>query len=305
MLRVIKRLTVQEAVVILDLEDALWDVVFPERTPELKNQGRKELVTFARNFPETFSQRQIGIRLNKSSSPEFTYDVSVLAQIAGIVKFDTIVLTKVETSHEVANCITQMDTNHIRYNNIALIIETKTGVDNLDDIINMAKVKNIKYIVYGHYDYSLDTEQWPFLEYDETGFWEQAIPIIRRIEERHLNYIHPPFFQIYDDKKFAENFHRLRTICKRPFGIITLGEQQTRHCLELAKDESIKDYRPLRNSRVYLQEELIQSAQTVKQSFEKNRRSNASFALDSKTGRFISPHVYLAAVRYLEKVQNG
>jgi hypothetical protein len=37
----------------------------------------------------------------------------------------------------------------------------------------------------------------------------------------------------------------------------------------------------------------------VKELFESNKRPEFSFAVDARTGRFISPHEYLAALKYL------
>ena len=305
MFRFINRLAVQAAVIVLDLEDALWDVIQPERTAELKAKGRKELVAFAQNYPGIFLQRQIGIRLNKNTGPEFSHDITALAQIADIVKFEAVVLTKIETPRDIIDCMSQLSDNRIRYKNLVLIVETKSGIENLDEIVHTAHNKNIEYIVYGHYDYSLETQQWPFLEFTEAGYWEHVIPIIKRIEDGHGNFIHPPFFQIYDDRQFTEIFHRLRTLCKRPFGIITLAEQQARLCSMLAEQMAITEEIPLRNSRIYQHDELVYLAESVRRSFEIKRRSRFSFVFEPKTGRFISPHVYLAAVRYLESDQNG
>ena len=305
MRRLIRRPAAQEAVVILDLEDALWDVTDPTRTAKLKADGRKELLAFVQKFPWSFSQRRIGIRLNRIASDEFKLDVEALAQITGRVQIDTIVVTKVESAGELADSILQFAANHVRYNHLVPIIETKSGISNLDGIMDEARKNKVEDVVYGHYDYSLDSEQWPFLACDETAYWEHLIPIVRQIEDKGLNTIHSPLFEIYDDARFSEYYYRICTVCRRGFGVLTLGEQQTSLCLDLAGKKSVKACCPLRDTRVSTREELIQSAKTTIRSFEEYRRANVSFVLDTRSGCFISPHVYLAAVRYLEKEQNG
>lgn len=299
MLRMIRRMTTSDAIMVIDLEDALWDVVSPERTAKLKQQGRNDLVNFARKFPQTFRQRQIGVRLNRLGA-EFLSDVESLVQIAGVATFDTVVLTKIESRNDLGACIERLTTNHIAYRNLVPIIETQAGIRNLDEILHEAQRQNIRHVVYGHYDFSLDAGHFPFLEFDESAFWEHVTPIIKRIEAEQLCYIHPPFFQMNDDARFTDSIRRLRDICKRPFGIITITERQTRRCHELAQWNSDLGRLPLRNAGFCSPEELGQSAQAITRSFEKNRRPSVSFAIDPESGRFISPHVYLAAVRYLE-----
>jgi hypothetical protein len=49
-------------------------------------------------------------------------------------------------------------------------------------------------------------------------------------------------------------------------------------------------------------EEKKQLAEEICTLFEENNRQEHSFSADARTGRFISPHEYLAAVRYLRSL---
>ena len=83
--------------------------------------------------------------------------------------------------------------------------------------------------------------------------------------------------------------------------MITLGKQQTRLCAELSRirDLEMPDLLPLSPIH-YKQAELQLLAEQVKQSYEENRGSDYGFSFDPQTGRFVSIHLYLAAVRFLE-----
>lgn len=298
--RMLSRFTLPEAIIVLDLEDALWEVTCPEQTRQQKAQGRENLVDFARTWPEIFTQRRLGLRLNQSSGPEFARDLEALAKIAHLARFETLVLTKVESAAEVSACQARFETCGICYQNLALILETQRGLANLPQILKNLDPR-VRFIVYGHYDYSLDAGVWPFLDFDEIAYWAAASAFIRQVEACHLSYIHPPYFQIYNEFQFSENFRRLKTFCQRPFGILTLGEQQTRLSWELAQVDSGLDLQPLRPTCQFSSAERRILAHKVITAFEANRRLGVSFALDAKTGQFISPHVYLAAVNYLER----
>lgn len=304
MYRFIRKSTSQGVVIILDLEDALWDVTSIKLTDELKARGRKNLTLLAKNHPGLFSHVTAGVRLNRNSSFDFIKDVEALADIARIIHWDSLILTKIENPEDINDCIMQLNKHNISYANLIPIIETVSALQNLLSILSAAENACIKYMVYGHYDYSLDAGYWPFLEHDEADFWQHLVPIVNKIEQNQLSYVHPPFPWTYDDAGLAGIFSRLKGICKQPFGMITVSGRQTSLAARLALGGSFENAGPLKESGSYSYEDLIQSAESTRRIYDQNRRAGVSFALNPENGRFISPHEYLASIRFLEKASD-
>ncbi len=101
-----------------------------------------------------------------------------------------IVPTKIESAKELFQCRQGLDDCNVRYEAIVPIVETRQGQAHLSEIASAAAQIGTPAVIYGHYDYSLNSALWPFLEFDETRFWELVEPFIsggeRRIE------LHPP-----------------------------------------------------------------------------------------------------------------
>lgn len=302
--KLLNRLIPFDATIVLDLEDGLWDPVNPDRTPGLKEQGRTDLLRLIESVPEVLDRQRIGVRVNRLASPEFSHDVACLKTISQFGRLNCIVLSKIESLEDIDAC-DQFATNAIRYSELVPIIETRSGLQNLKNIVAAAKNRHIRFIVYGHYDYSLDVGHWPFLEHDESGFWQHLTPIIHEIENNGLSYVHPPYFQIYDDAGFRSIIQRLRTLCRREFGMLTVALQQTSvSCAEskIKTDRAVTD--SLRPVRSRSEQESIEFAEHIKLIYEQNRRLNYGFVIDPHTGRFVAAHEYIAALSCLKQHQH-
>lgn len=193
--RLLRRLTSREVTVVLDLEDGLWDVVDPGRTPMLKSQARTQLIELARCEPRLLDRYLIGVRVNRIASTEFPRDIAALAAFSQVAALECVVLTKVESAQDIAECLASLELHKVRYNHLVPIVETTRGINNLGAILAEAVKRKLGFVTYGHYDYSLDAGHWPFLQYDEAAFWEHITPIIRAVENAHLAYVHPPFLK--------------------------------------------------------------------------------------------------------------
>lgn len=300
MLRLLSKTAKYDIFNILDLEDALWDVNNLQRTQLLKARGRLRLLELFKIDPDSFDRYQLGVRLNRISSPEFRLDLEILATISHGVRFSCLILPKVESPQDILLFLNQLDTYQVKYDRIVPIIETCAGLENLATIISEAAAQQIRFAIYGHYDYSLDAGCWPFLEQEEDGFWNHILPIIRTFEAGGLGYIHPPYFHIYKDDQFTRIMQRLQSICQHDFGVLTLGARQTGICYTLSNDDQSDFSDHFHATQPFDQQSRVQLAETVIDVFEQFRKDGDSFALDPMTGRFISPHVYLAARAFLE-----
>lgn len=297
--RLIRQVSGVETVVVLDLEDSLWDVTDPARTVDIKAGARRDLLELARIHPEIFIQYKIGARINKTATDEFTADLAALSEITRTLPLSGLVPTKIESAGELDQCRHEIERSGVRCECIVPIVETVAGVANLPEIAFAAAQSGIPAIVFGHYDYSLSAGHWPFLEFDETRYWEIAGRFINQVELTGLGYIQAPLFSMYDDKLFLGVLGQMNKHCRNLFGMLTFGPRQTKLCADLVAGRIQADPVHLREMEECTEPERIRLAREVQQVYESHRKEGKSFAVDPRTGHFIAPHQYAAALACL------
>jgi citrate lyase beta subunit len=227
MARLIRASRRGQAMVVLDLEDGLWDVIDETQTGAVRTTGRENLVTLASTHPELFAGQPIGVRINRTSGPDAAPDLEALSQASRFVAFECIVPTKVETGAEIQELSEDLRHRGVAFRSVVPIVETRRGLANVDEILATARHAGVERLVYGHFDFALDSGWWPFPEPHEPRYWDHVEPLIRRWEEAGLGYVHPPYFQTHDRAGMAGIIGRLQRTCTREFGIITIGPRQT------------------------------------------------------------------------------
>ena len=92
-------------------------------------------------------------------------------------------MPKVDSYDQIKDCYDQIANSNKNNTSIVPIIETKKGLENLENILLEDKERNIiQYVHYGHYDYCLDNQFWPFPEPYHSEYWE----IIENISKKLL-----------------------------------------------------------------------------------------------------------------------
>lgn len=295
--RFIKKSLAFDCIIVLDLEDTLQDLVHPWKTKNIKNIGRSNLIELAKLHPELFQCQRMGIRINKLQDAEFQQDLKLLESISKIGPLRCILCPKVESPNDLLEYQNNFKKHGIRYELLIPIVETVKGMKNLQSIALSVPRNQIYYIMYGHFDYSLDAKQWPFLVQNQIKFWEIVIPFISIVESSHVQYIHTPISEM-SNERIEQIYLRLKKLCRLPFGMISLNTMQASICHRFFKEPAPE--RP----ELFLQEDehdlrtKIDLARDIQQRFE-NSHVRKSFL--SKYNQFIPPHMYQAAIQFLEK----
>lgn len=294
--RLVRQVAALDATVVLDLEDALWDVTDDAHTARLKTDGRRNLVALAEAHPELFVNQRVGVRVNRLSGPHAAADLEALAEVSRRAALACIVATKVENAADLDAWLATLDRAKVAHRGVVPIVETVAGMAKLPELLAGARAAGIKWVVYGHYDHALDAGWWPVPELDSDQFWHVARPFIDQVEAAGLRYVQAPFFQLHQPARFANILGLLTRACRTQPGAITLGLSQTRVATSFpettASDQASSG--PAPDPR-----EFVGLARHIVESYAANRRPAASFAVDGRSGKFISPHLYLAAQNHL------
>lgn len=282
--------------IILDIEDSVQDTLNQENTPILKEEARQSIPILIDELLEKGIDigKNIYIRINSFESGELEKDIEIIKHICNKVDKIGVFVPMVKHIDDLYN-IKEYLHNEFQNVKIVPIIETVEGYRNLQEILDNAKIVNIEYIHYGHYDYSLDSRQWPFLGQDEKSFWDFVSGVIARVEETGFKYMHTPFGSLTDEKLYKSIIKKLTIVCSKDFAVTALNYNQVLFAKDIDTAEELQ-YCEFNSINKY------ELAEDVVNIFENNQCSKRSFSVDIKKAKFLTPHEYKMAKIYLEKL---
>ena len=299
--RLIRRIESRGVQVVYDLEDTHWIPTDAGHTTELKHRARLDLAELLESPFATGSS--FGVKVNALGTDDGDRDIALLASLLPRHRLHAIILPKVESAATVAAFLRVCEAAGVTFEEVVPLIETTGGVDRVDDLLQgLAKANPrlpVRRIMYGANDHCLDSGRWPFWRQDEREFWETVRRLVGAIEAHGFGYVHTPFAGLQATVDFAVVIQRLTTICENRFTISTLDEAQTTTALRYRdgvpstpgapRDASLSDG------------EALALAHRVVKLFEERRGRDHGFVIDSRDGRFIPPHEYVAALRHIER----
>ncbi len=284
------------AIIILDIEDSVQDTLNPINTPILKEEARQSIPILIEELlkKEIDISNNIYIRVNSFESGELEKDIKIVHELTNKVEKIGIFTPMIRTVNDLFIIKKLMG---VQFSKIKIIpiIETVDGYKNLKEILINANELNIEYIHYGHYDYSLDSEQWPFICQDEEQFWDFINNMIKIIENSNMKYMHTPFGNLSDEKLYKSVIKKLTKTCQYSFAVTALNFNQVLFAQDISEAENLQ-YRKIYNIDKH------ELAEDVVKIFENNQCSKRSFSVDVKKAKFLTPHEYKMAKKYLEKI---
>ena len=288
---------------VLDLEDGYLDVRDPGKTGERRARGRQQLLELCAKAKDRTNGRPVALRVNVAGSENFQRDLSVVRAVAETFGLAAVMLPKVESTDQVRRAHADLSAEGVEFGSLVPMVETRKGMDRIDEIVAAAVEVGSSAVVYGHHDYWLDSGAWPFPGPRDPSYWEPVQRVAQPALAAGLRYIHPPEADLRDEALLAGMVGRLGSMCGDRFDILSAGMSQTSLLLRLLEEASSSEPR----SASLAEEPVLDPAQKKRLAeetcdlFDGNNRQEHSFSADARSGRFISPHEYLAAVNYLRR----
>jgi citrate lyase beta subunit len=299
--RLVRRIERRGVLVVFDLEDTHWIPTDAALTTELRRRARLDLAALLDSRPA--AESSFGVKISAFGTQDGDRDLAMLAAIAPRHRPHTIVLPKVESAATVEAFLRVCESEGITCDEVVPLIETARGVDLVDDLLRELAAANpgpsVRRLMYGANDYCLDSGRWPFWSQDELGFWETVQVLVRAIEARGFGYVHTPFAGLHAPAEFTVAIQRLTAICHDRFTISTLDEAQT--VAALAAREGSQATPDALRSEMLSDAQALALAHRVVKLFDERRRRDHGFVVDERDGRFIPPHEYVAALRYIDR----
>jgi citrate lyase beta subunit len=293
---------------VLDLEDGLIDVCHPEQTPQRRRAAREVLLELCRSFMAWEGQsRPLALRLNPHGSADFEADLPVARAVASAFTLAGLLLPKVRGADGLRAADRALRAAGLPTGSMVPILETQAALLQASQITAAATRISATAVCFGHHDYCLDAGLWPFPEPDAASYWLPVETVAKAAMAAGLRYLHPPTTGLRDHRMLAALLARLENIGNARFDVMSAGLSQTAALRQLHA-QGIPAARspetPSVTSPLTAQQARCRAEQ-LRTQFVSSRRAEHAFAAHGETGRFISPHEYLAAVRYLQAGADG
>ena len=289
---------------VLDLEDGYLDVRDPGKTSDRRASGRRQLLELCAKAKGRANGRPVAMRVNAAGSEDFGLDLPVVRAVAETFGLSVVILPKVESGDQLRCSHAKLNAEAVEFGGLFPVVETRKGIDRIDEIVATAVEIGSPAIIYGHLDYWLAAGSWPFPNPRERAYWEPVERIAERALSAGLRYVHPPETELRDEALLAGMVARLRKICGDRFDVFSAGMSQTSLLLRLIEGVSSSDsgLEPISEQPPLAPVERKRLAKETCDLFEANNRQEHSFFADARSGRFIAPHQYLAALSYLREI---
>tara|TARA_B100000787_G_scaffold170280_1_gene165631 strand:+ start:2402 stop:3298 length:897 start_codon:yes stop_codon:yes gene_type:complete len=290
---ILKKFKQHNISLILDMEDSAQDLFDRENTINLKKQSREGLLYL--NDKDILKGIKTFVRINSENTEFYEQDIETLKKAINDKPYvNGVFLPKVEEYSQIKNCYDLISNSKKNNFSIIPIIETQKGLNNLEDILSKDKDNNIiEYVHYGHYDYCLDSSFWPFPEPYHISYWELIKDVSIKIFNYDKKYIHTPFPLIENENIYWSSIHRMRdklSINEINLSLVNIDMNYINQP-EIIREVKLKNISNDYNYKKKFAEKIISE-------YLNNKSKNKSFSLSRN--RFIPPHLYLGAKKFLK-----
>jgi hypothetical protein len=294
--RYTRALNKSDVMVILDLEDSAQNPFNIKKTDQLKIQARNGLDSISKKSSFKPSCNTY-IRINAINTKYFEDDIqSVISACKNNLNLTGIFVPKVEnymTIKEINNRLSVVE----RKLEVIPMIETIEGMKNLPNILENDQNNDLfSRIHYGHFDYCLDAQIWPFSDPFHIEFWEIIKTVASLMLTYKKTYIHTPFpFPKNESLFWASSFYLKKLFPSLDIWICTLNSE-----LSLSNQpDKIMPFNLVHSD--ISSDNLIKEAKIICNNFLSGRANKRSFSVSND--RFIPPHQYFAAEKYLKNLE--
>ncbi|MDB2680901.1 aldolase/citrate lyase family protein, partial [Candidatus Pelagibacter bacterium] len=267
-----------------------------ENTKKLKKISREGLkFLYEKNILKNINTF---IRINSQKSDFYEDDIETINQVLNKnSSIKGIFLPKVDSYDQIKDCYDQIANSNKNNTSIVPIIETKKGLDNLENILSKDTERNIiQYVHYGHYDYCLDNQFWPFPEPYHSEYWEIIENISKKIIFYKRKYIHTPFPLIENENIYWSSINHMKK--KLKINEINLSLVN----IDMSYINQPKEIKEAKLKKISNDDDYKKIfAEKIVNEYLSNKSKNKSFSLSRK--RFIPPHLYLGAKNFLSKTK--
>ena len=276
--------------VILDLEDSAQDIFDDKKNIQLKMLARNGLNEISK-FKIHNKNSRIYVRINSPETEFYKEDIlTIKTSLINKFPIDGIFLPMVDSYDVILSLYNELD-NKLE---IVPMIETSSGMKNIEQILKQDVNEIIERVHYGNFDYSYSLGLWPFLDPNHDIYWDLISNMLRILKKYNKSFVSSPFPFPHNEKLFWE----CATYLEEKSELNEVWHCCVNSTLATSKKpNSIKKLEILKyNFKV---EQKIEIAKKIIFDFIEGRSNKRSFGVSEH--RFIAHHQYIAAKTFLKK----
>jgi len=284
-----RQLAQQNTITCFDFEDSVVDFR-QDNTNKYKIDYREKVVKLLRKYRNKTLKSFIGFNIHKYGTEQYAEDIDALNKIEDI-KCNCIFLSKCNSS-EVLNGFLN-ETNNLRYDEVIPVIETHEAFVNLEEI---AKIKHLKFkkICFGHNDYNLSCNIFPFIHQEHPMYWSWIERISEVCKRENVGFVNSSYRNLYHNNRFKNVLINVNQYFN-DYGQITLNTQQSELCFKYSGKKELEydryDLNIYKNAKEY--------AEQIIHLFEKYNPEGKGYTIMPDTKVFICPQEYIAAKKII------
>lgn len=283
----ISKLISLNTIICFDLEDSIV-------TDENFKASKQRIFDEIKLFVNTYHIQNFGIRLNLSNINIVKNDLCILREIV-TEQHIQIFLPKLAFLNDIDIIIEQIKFSGFVDFELIPIIETKLGMDHLEEFLHASSQYSNKF-AFGHCDYNLDCNIFPFYHQNSKEYWVWIENISLRIPHNFI-FINSPYLKLDDENDFKKMLQILNNMFQK-FGQITLSIRQSIACQSFHNKSNKVD---LINKEYIPKQKIIPYAESFIKDFESNKKINKNFAIIEESKILLSPQEYYQAKIFLNQ----
>ncbi|MCK9254220.1 MAG: aldolase/citrate lyase family protein [Bacteroidales bacterium] len=286
-----RQLTEMNTISCFDFEDSIMDFKTNDSN-RYKSDHREKVMRLLNKFKSKILKTWLGFRINEYGTNKYFDDIAAIKSL-GDIKIRCIFLSNCSSIKVLKTFLSE--TEDIRYDEVIPIIESNEAFNNLEEILKL-KDPRFKNIAFGHCDYNLSCNLFPFVHQDNPKYWywikkfEQVCKQenIGFINSLYLNVNHNNYFNLMlkNTSRFFDNW-----------GQITLTTEQSKLCYNFKDDKilNLPEFDLIGNNSI---KDFATKIITL---FDKYNPEGKGYTIMPETKTFISPHEYVAAKRFVNE----
>lgn len=275
--------------VILDLEDSAQDIFDSYQNLELKKIARNGLEELSK-FKIINKNGLIYVRINSPETEFYRKDIDVIKTcIENKFPIDGLFLPMVDSYKTILSLNDEFN-NKLE---VVPMIETTAGMKNIEAILKSDINKIIKRVHYGNFDYSYSADIWPFLDPNHDIYWDLINNILKTLKKYNKSFVSSPFPFPQNENLFWQCALHLESKAEL---------NEVWHCCVNLNLATSKRPDLINNLKIikydFSLSKKIDLAKKIIMDFIEGRSNKRSFGVSKD--RFIAPHQYLAAKKFLK-----
>ncbi|MDR2010633.1 MAG: hypothetical protein LBQ22_09145 [Bacteroidales bacterium] len=284
-----RKLSEMNTISCFDFEDGVIDFKKND-TNRYKSDYRKKVIDLLIKYKTRTLKSFLSFRINEYGTNRYFDDLQTLEVIKD-VKLNSIFLSKCNSPEVLENFL--KDTKDFRFDEVIPIMESNDALTNLEEI---SKFKHPKFrnISFGHNDYNLNCNIFPFIHQDNPRYWSWIQKFQKICEKEKLGFINSPYLNLNHSENFKLLLKNMSNYFK-DWGQITLNTQQSELCHRFSISAPVKTEERNQNNEINVKE----YAEKIVHLFEKYNPEGKGYTIMPDTKEFICPQEYIAAKRFL------